>query len=344
MTESGTYSITPELSKGLELNRENGELSGTPEEEYFGSFYISFTSDSGETKTATIYISGIYIYYIIVYQVPTEINYGFTVFNANNKITGIYSCTTDHVATEFSMRAEPITQAITIDRTYGTLTFNEYDPDDNEELKYNILIYRVTVTAKNIAGEYSTTLTINRINEVIYVTGIRVTTSYHNNYFYCGDEVPEEVTSSISKIWDNLQDLNDTTNYGTWNTRLDGWLTSHGYYAFEFLMDGYIHISRSGTFDFYLQIGYSTVEVTVDGEKIIDKMDECQTDYSNVLKGSKELSNGLKRVQIHGFITDRGVRNTTGYPGRYQFSFKQSNGGDTTLYDPEFMYCIIIYI
>lgn len=57
----GTFKINPTLVLGLNIDKQNGIISGTPEEEYEGNFTVIFTDENtGDIFSCRIYITGIF--------------------------------------------------------------------------------------------------------------------------------------------------------------------------------------------------------------------------------------------------------------------------------------------
>lgn len=56
----GTFKVSPMLVLGLNIDKQNGIISGTPEEEYEGNFTVIFTDENtGDIFSCKIYITGI---------------------------------------------------------------------------------------------------------------------------------------------------------------------------------------------------------------------------------------------------------------------------------------------
>lgn len=61
ITTDGIFSISPQFSKGLVLDTTTGKITGTPIEEYKGTYVVRFT----ETSTGTVLTSTLIIQSII---------------------------------------------------------------------------------------------------------------------------------------------------------------------------------------------------------------------------------------------------------------------------------------
>lgn len=104
----GTYELSPHFSKGLVFNPTNGQITGTPIEEYVGTYVIRFTEDNtGSIYTSTILITSIFIFIIIVWDKPTKLDYGIQKLRSTSPLSLKLSPIVDNRVTEYTLSFSP---------------------------------------------------------------------------------------------------------------------------------------------------------------------------------------------------------------------------------------------
>lgn len=208
-----------------------------------------------------------------------------------------------------------------------------------------MIYYSIYVEAFNFAGSVTTNITLIKINDNIYKTGI-IAYQLQKTDFPCDNPNDNMPIKTVTGIWNDIEDL---ICKETDNTAREYWLNKWGLtpknstYSWDFHFFGYFMANETGNYTFYLQIDYGGVEVKINQDVILDAR-KCQTDFSDIKSVNLFLTAGYHSVLINGYITDQDTDGSYLYPGRMEFRFHYSIPHKPKPIPIPFTYRIIIYI
>lgn len=108
------------------------------------------------------------------------------------------------------------------------------------------------------------------------------------------------------------------------------------------MFDGFISITESGEYMFYLYIDYGGSILTINNRIVIDSY-TCQNDFNNRIEGRINLEIGIYNMNIYGYITDKS--DTYKFDGKLRYVFRYATPSKKNVELPvEWLYSIYIYI
>lgn len=284
----GTWSVNPSFSRGLVLNND-GTITGTPTEEYQNTYVVSFTAE-GSTDILTCSL------FIRIWKQPTSLSYGITNLTSSVIIYHSFVPTIDHrVASyiiyiiSYSVSCSPTTELITIDSTTGVLTFNGYEPLENQ--------VTITVTAVNIAGSTSITIYLYKGTDVTFYNGIRVSLD-DMTQFGCDYVGTGYIYNTYAGSWENLEGLDTVDAYDVWDEKMNSSMTGHYIDWFNASFTGYIHLNADEDYTFYHRIDRSVQDkIFVNNELIFSTHESCNS-WNTINNKTVHLRAGYNLVHI----------------------------------------------
>lgn len=153
------------------------------------------------------------------------------------------------------------------------------------------------MTATNIAGSISTTLSVIKQNDAL-LPGINVKMDDMDS-FTCSYISRIYIYNTYSSIWTNLEGLNDVNADDTWNSNMDGVINNNSIDWFNATFTGYIYSETDGSFTFYHKNDYAIQnKIWINDELIFDTTSNCNSwDYE--MSEMVSLSAGYNKFYMY---------------------------------------------